>query len=184
MVEPAEAPIPPWAAELAEQLHKVTRSQARGQVQVEGLERKVEAGFADLRQQVAELARAGAGAQDLDWSPLLDSLDGIAEAVRVASAVSDPLAAGLRGIGERLAAFASRGGLTRLDATGVPPDGRYFRVVGTEECGDVTPGAILKVVRAAVIRGDRLIREGECVIGVGQGGGAEGEGVPAIAGEM
>ncbi len=164
--EAGDPPVPPWATALVELVQKVTRSQARGQVQSEGLERKVEAGFADLRQQVGELARAGAGGRDLDWDPLLDALDGLAEAETVARELSAPLVAGLRGIAERLATFASEAGLTRIDTAGAQPDGRFYRVVGTTERADVEAGAIVRVVRAAVLRGERLIREGECVIAV------------------
>lgn len=160
----AEALPPRWATDLAEHVHKMARSQAKGQVQAEGLERKVEAGFGDLRHAIDQLARAASGPADLDWTPLLDALDSLAEAEALATRCSDQLDSGLRAISGKLAAFAGQAALVRLGASGVPPDGRYFRVVGTQERLDVPPGQIVRIVRAAVVQGDRLVREGQCVV--------------------
>jgi molecular chaperone GrpE (heat shock protein) len=132
-------------------------------LQVEDLERKLEGGFAELRSALLSQKGAGTGAHAgaaPPWDELLDALDLLDEAVRLA----DPaLAPGLMGVVARLGSFLSHAGLTRLVPLGQPPDGRLFRVVGTESHSSLAEGSIARVVRAAVLRGEHLLREGEAI---------------------
>jgi molecular chaperone GrpE (heat shock protein) len=159
---PAEAP-PAWAATWADALQKSARAQSRLALQVEDLERKLEGGVAELRSALLSLKGSGPGAQARatpQWDELLDALDLLDEAARLA----DPaLAPGLMGVVARLGSFLSHAGLTRLAPLGHPPDGRLFRVVGTEPHSSLAEGSITRVVRAAVLQGEHLFREGEAI---------------------
>jgi len=158
----SQAP-PPWAAALAEGLQKSARAQARLTLQVEDLDRKLEGGLAELRGTLAAQKGVAAGVPsgaEPRWDALLDALDLLDEAVRLA----DPaLAPGLVGVVTRLGSFLTHSGLMRLAPIGDPPDGRMFRVVGTEADSRFAEGAIVRVVRAAVLRGEHLLREGEAI---------------------
>ncbi len=161
------------SADLADQLQKLARAQARAAMRLEETERKLEAGFDDLRGEVRALSRQGGSgapaAADLAWDPLLDALDLLGEAERHAATDAPQFASGLAGIRSRIEAFVHQSGLTRLVAEGVPTDGRLFRVVGTAPRADLPEGSIVRVVRAAVRRGERLIREGEVLVSVAPG---------------
>ncbi len=159
---PAESP-PAWATTLLEAVQKSSRAQARLSLQVEDLERKLEGGLAEWRglhaSQRADAPGVAPGTE-LCWDELLDSRDLIEEAARTA----DPaLASGLAGVTDRLDRFLSQAGLRRLAPLGHPPDGRFFRVVGTQPHHSLAEGAISRVVRAAVLRGEHLVREGEAI---------------------
>jgi hypothetical protein len=132
-------------------------------LQVEDLDRKLEGGLAEWRGALSSMKSSfsgvptGAGAR---WDELLDALDLLDEAVRLA----DPmLAPGLAGVTERLGRFLAHAGLTRLALLGHPPDGRLFRIVGTQPHPSLAEGVIARVVRAAVLQGEHLVREGEAI---------------------
>ncbi|KFE62429.1 hypothetical protein DB31_4139 [Hyalangium minutum] len=154
---------PAWAAPLAEAVQKSARAQARWGLQLEELERKLEGGFADLRSALLSSLSAPPGAPSQvapEWSELLDALDLLEEAIRLA----DPaLAPGLKGVVARLERSLSHAGMTRVAPLGQLPDGRLFRVVGTEPRPGLAEGSIARVVRAAVLRGGALLREGEAI---------------------
>ncbi|MDY7229682.1 hypothetical protein [Hyalangium rubrum] len=159
---PPEVP-PPWAMTLLEAVQKSSRAQARLTLQVEDLDRKLEGGFAEVRNSLSSwksAATGGAPDSSLRWDAVLDALDLLDEAAQVA----DPaLAPGLTGVAARLERFLGQSGLTRLVPLGHPPDGRLFRVVGTQPHDSLPEGAIARVVRAAVLRGEYLVREGEAI---------------------
>lgn len=159
---PQEVP-PPWVDGLEELLQKSARAQARLTLQVEDLHRKLEGGLAELRSSLSSrTGPAPEGSSELEprWNELLDALDLLEEAVRQA----DPAgAAGLLGVMSRLTRFLEHSGLTRMAPLGQPPDGRLFRVVGTEPHPSLAEGTVVRLVRAAVLREGRLLREGEAV---------------------
>jgi hypothetical protein len=159
---PPESP-PAWADALLDAVQKCSRAQARMTLQVEDLERKLEGGLADLRSSLSAVKGAPPGGSDGSeprWDEVLDALDLLHEAIHVA----DPaLAPGLAGVAARLERFLTHSGLTRLAPIGQPPEGRLFRVVGTQPHPSLSEGAIARVVRAAVLRGGHLVREGEAI---------------------
>ncbi|WP_158502048.1 nucleotide exchange factor GrpE [Vitiosangium sp. GDMCC 1.1324] len=131
---------------------------------VEDLERKLEGGLAELRGSLSSLRGATLGNSsggEPRWDELLDAMDLLEEASRVADA---GLASGLMGVVARLERFLAHSGLTRLAPIGHVPDGRLFRIVGTQPHPSFAEGAIARVVRAAALRGDHRIREGEVII--------------------
>jgi molecular chaperone GrpE (heat shock protein) len=163
-----EEPRPSWVDELAELLQTSLRAQARLALGLEDLERKVEGGFEDLRRAVAEAARGAEAADAGSWDDVLDALDVLGHAM---AAAADPaILAGLRGVEERLERSLARAGIVRHGAAGARPDGRLWRVVGTELRSDLPAGVVARVVRAAVTRGGLLVREGDVVVSRSQGG--------------
>jgi len=163
-----QEPRPSWVDELAELLQKSLRAQARLAITLEDLERKVEGGFEDLRRAVTEAARSADIADAGSWDEILDALDVLGHAMHGAH---DPaVLAGLRGVEERLEHFLARAGIVRHGAAGARPDGRLWRVVGSEPRPDLPAGVVARVVRAAVTRGGRLVREGDVVVSRSVGG--------------
>jgi len=162
----AEAPVPEeppeWALEMLEAIQKVGRAQAKAAARVEGLESKLEGGFADVRSAVAA-ARPATQSPKLD--PVLDALDILDEARRsLVAAGWAQFEQGLGGVTERLERFLVDFGLARRALATEPLDGRLFRVVGTVERLDLPDGAPAQVVRAAALAGDRVVREGEVLV--------------------
>lgn len=163
-----QEPHPPWVDELAELFQKALRAQARLAITLEDLERKVEGGFEDLRRAVAEAASSAQVADAGSWNGVLDALDVLGHAMHD---THDPaVLAGLRGVEERLEAFLAHAGIVRHAATGAHPDGRLWRIVGSEPRPDLPAGVVARVVRAAVTRGGRLVREGDVVVSRNLGG--------------
>ena len=147
-------------AALAELVQKSSRAQARASLKLEDIESKLEAGFAETRKERAQLKESAS-----DLSPVLDALDLLHEAARMTrGGGNDALAEGLAGISARLTSFIEHAGLLRQGAAGDKPQGRLFRVVGTEADAGRAPGVITRVIRAAVTRGDQIVREGEVLI--------------------
>jgi hypothetical protein len=148
---------------LAEALQKSARTQARLTLQVEDLDRKLEGGLAELRSSLSSRKGTVPGVPfeaEPRWNELLDALDLLEEAIRLADQAS---ASGLVGVKSRLVSFLERSGLTRMAPLGQPPDGRFFRVVGTEAHPSLAEGAVVRIVRAAVLREGHLLREGEAI---------------------
>ncbi|MDP2340271.1 MAG: nucleotide exchange factor GrpE [Deltaproteobacteria bacterium] len=147
-------------ATLTDVVQKMSRAQARISLKLDDVEGKLEAGFTDLRNGQA------AGGDDLPrLDPVLDAVDLLEEAARSARLGGDPaLAAGIASIGARLGTFLEDAGVARVGAVGAAPDPRLFRVVGTESSDEREAGVITRVVRAAVLSGDKLVREGEVLI--------------------
>lgn len=150
---------------LVDAVQKSSRAQSRLALHVEDLERKLEGGFAELRGSLSSLRGATSGStseREPPWDELLDAMDLLEEASRVATDAA--LASGLMGVVARLERFLTTSGITRLASIGHIPDGRLFRIVGTQPHPSFAEGAIARVVRAAALRGERLIREGEAII--------------------
>jgi molecular chaperone GrpE (heat shock protein) len=145
---------------VASLLQKVARAQARQSLQVESIESKLEAGFADLRASLmAATSASGAG---LRFDECFDAMDALDEAVRLAP--SPEYARGLNVVLERLTSFLTRSGYQRSAAIGQPVDARRFRVVGTEVKDAQPPGIVVGVARAAVLRQGEVVREGEVIV--------------------
>lgn len=154
-------------AALTDLVQKTSRAQARISLKLEDIESKLEAGFQEARMDRKALAQTANAPVDL--TAVLDALDLLQEAARTAQGGgNDALAGGITGISLRLSSFIERAGLTRQGAAGEQPDGRLFRVVGTEAQADCSPGAITRVIRAAVTSGDRIVREGEVLVAPGE----------------
>lgn len=159
-----EAGAPDWARELQEAVQKAARSQARTAARVESLEAKLEGGLAELRGAVGSAA-AAAPAEPPRLDLVLDALDILDQARRVFLAQGQgPAERGLAGVSERLERFLAANGITRLAKAEGPLDGRVFRVVGTVDRPDLPAGTPAEVVRAAVLSGDRVLREGEVLV--------------------
>jgi molecular chaperone GrpE (heat shock protein) len=161
--EEALAEPPVWAAGLAEVLQRSARAQARLALQVEDLDRKLEGGLAELRSSLSLRKGTAPGVSsgaEPRWSDLLDALDLLDEAIRLVDPAS---ASGLAGVKTRLMSFLEHSGLTRLAPLGQPLDGHLFRVVGTEAHPSLAEGAVVRLVRAAVLREGHLLREGEVI---------------------
>ncbi|MBN1205129.1 MAG: hypothetical protein JXB05_09420 [Myxococcaceae bacterium] len=144
-------------------MRKSSRAQARLSLQVEDLERKLEGGLAEWRGTLSSQQGAASGVSwrtELSWDELLDARDLLEEAAHMADLA---LAPGLVGVTDRIDRFLAHAGLTRLAPLGHPPDGRLFRVVGTQSHPSLPEGAISRVVRAAVLCGEHLVREGEAI---------------------
>jgi molecular chaperone GrpE (heat shock protein) len=151
---------PAWAGALLEAVQKSSRAQARLALHVEDLDRKLEGGLAELRGALSSQQRGAVAPAESRWDELLDALDLLDESAHVADSA---LAPGLAGVAARLERFLGASGLTRLAPLGHPPDGRLFRVVGTQPHSHLPEGAIARVVRAAALRGEQLVREGEVI---------------------
>jgi molecular chaperone GrpE (heat shock protein) len=144
---------------LADAVQKIARAQARMSLKLDDVEGKLEAGLQELRQQ----QKQGNDDDDDGLDPVLDAVDLLEEAARTARRGGDEtLATGIAGIGARLSTFLGDAGVSRVGAAGVPPDPRLFRVVGTEPGHPA--GVVTRVVRAAVLSGDKVLREGEVLI--------------------
>lgn len=147
-------------AALADAVQKSSRAQARLLLKLEDVDGKVEAGFEEMRQRQTKPMAAVVPRVD----PILDAVDLLAEAEHAARERGDAaLADGLAGIGRRLAEFIEDQGMSRRGAVGEIADARLFRIVGTEAAA-LPAGAITRVVRAAVVAGDKVVREGEAIV--------------------
>ena len=163
---PVEPERPTWVNELLEAVQK----QSRGAVK-QGA--RVEAALAEQADRITELGemleREAVGARELaqaelaeQYAPLFDALDALDEAGHL---VEEPhLAAGLKLVGERVQGYCAQAGIRRIADTGRTPDARLFRIVGTESRPDMVGGAVSRVVRAAIVHADRVLREGAVIV--------------------
>jgi hypothetical protein len=162
--EPLPEPPPGWAYSLIEAIQRSSRVQARLSLQVEDVERKLEGGLSDLRGTLFSRQGAAPSPSEVEeeprWGELLDAMDLLEEATRVADTAHAP---GLAGVVARLEVFLVHAGLKRLAPLGELPDGRLFRIVGNQSHATLPEGSIARVIRAAVVRGEQLIREGEAI---------------------
>lgn len=158
--EALEVGAPIWASELTEILQKTARAQAKLAVKLDDLSSRVDGGFTHLEAQHRRTEPVAASG--LKWDDLLDAMDLLETAAGSSEAQANPaLAEGLQRVLLRLERMLSQGSLERRAARGVPADGRLFRVVGAHEEPSLPDGVVSRVVRAAVVSGDRIIREGE-----------------------
>jgi molecular chaperone GrpE (heat shock protein) len=149
-------------ADIAELSQKIARTQARQGLCLEEIESKLEAGFADLRRAIDKVGLAGDSS--LSFDEVFDAMDVLEEAVRLAP--DEAHAQGLRAVVDRLERFLKRAGFERQMAVGEMPDALRFRVVGTESSDTLAPGKALRIVRAAICRQGKLVREGEVIVSV------------------
>jgi molecular chaperone GrpE (heat shock protein) len=152
----------PDAAEIAELCQKLARTQARQGLVIEEIESKLEAGFADLRGVIDQLGSASESS--LSFDECFDAIDALTEAARLAP--DEAHGEGLRAVLDRLDRFVKRAGFERDSAVGETPDARRFRVVGTEVSDAFAPGLATRIVRAAICRQGKLVREGEVIVSV------------------
>jgi molecular chaperone GrpE (heat shock protein) len=118
-------------------------------------------GLGDLRARVSASPQETRVPEKLAWDDLFDALDVLDRAIASARAPDPAMAEGLAGIKNRIEGFLAGSHLCRVGAPGNPIDGRLFRVSGTVDLPGLPHGAIAQVVRAAVVRGHALVREGE-----------------------
>jgi GrpE len=149
--------VPAWVASLQEQVHKVARAQSKLSLRLDELMHLLDERLA------ARAADPPSG--ELDPAPVLDVLDRLDEARRTLAVERPAVEQGLASIGARLEGFLGAMGIERRATLGVPADPKLFRVVGVEATSEATDGSITRVIRAAALRGARLIREGEVLVG-------------------
>jgi molecular chaperone GrpE (heat shock protein) len=147
---------------IADLSQKIARTQARQGLRLEEIESKLEAGFADLRGAIDKVSLPDESS--LSFDECFDAMDALEEAARLAS--DEAHTQGLRAVRDRLERFLKRAGFERQTAAGDTPDARRFRVVGTEASAVLAPGKALRVVRAAICRQGKLVREGEVIVSV------------------
>ncbi len=199
---PAERERPPWLDELLENqaelvttlqselldaVQKQTRAAAKQAARTETALSELEAGLTKLPAQVAAVQelhrldpRAGTprSSDSLhdnheELEDLFDALDALDQARELAR--EPHLASGLERVGQRLLRFCERAGCTRVAPRGELPDARLVRVVGTELSDEIGQGRVARVVRAAIVAGSRLVREGQVIVAAGPTAGAGSE---------
>jgi molecular chaperone GrpE (heat shock protein) len=158
-------PAPGRDAEILEAIQKSARVQAKLSTRLEALESKIEGGFTELRAATGAGASMASARASIRWDDLLDAMDLLEAAVRsIRASEAREAAEGLQGILSRLGRFLGQAGLVRVGAPERLGDGKLFRVVGTERVPDLADGAIARLVRSAVLEGDRVVREGEVIV--------------------
>jgi molecular chaperone GrpE (heat shock protein) len=140
---------------------------------------RLEVRLESIEAALAQLVARGERRDDDVFAPLMDALDGLdAAGAALASGHHDGSEAGLTTIQQRLTGMLERAGYARHAALGVPVDGRLQRVVGAQADERRPHHSVLRVVRAAVTRGDAIVRAGE-VIAVKNFASAAGSGSSA-----
>lgn len=159
--QPSAAVAPPWAAEMAEQLLKLSRAQARIGLRFDELQSQVDTGFASLRGPVApaDLAKGA------DLAPLLDAMDLLDD---LAGQHPGELGEGLQMVVQRLNQMVVGHGLQRASLLGRMVDGRLAEVNATVAVPGVASGIVVRVVRAPVLRGLSVFRQGAVVVSSGE----------------
>jgi molecular chaperone GrpE (heat shock protein) len=160
---PAEV-RPAWAGEILESLQKQTRSAAKQTARLEGLLGESSAQLQETHALVQALHESPAQREAAQLVPeeLFDALDALDEA---ATFVQEPnLSEGLQRVHARIASYCARLGYARLAAVGGEVDARTMRVVGAQTSPALPPGAIVRVVRAAIVAGNALVREGQVIV--------------------
>jgi GrpE len=158
---PQRAGTSPELSDVVEALRKSARATLRLDTRVDALEGQLDALGADVRS-LLEHSRRG---EDEFWVPLMDALDRLdlardaIDAGEVAGA-----GAGLAAISSRLEELLASAGYARYARRGVPVDGRLQRVVGTASVADSPEGSVTRLVRAAVTRGEVVVRTGEVIV--------------------
>lgn len=157
--------------EIADLVRKCARGQVRVSAKLDEMEAEIRSGFARLQRAPASDRRAAAGDAGLGpdpapgWGDVLDALDTLDHVTGSLDPSASPeLAAGLRGVAERLKRALGHASIQRLGAPGDPVDASVLRVVGTDEREDWPDGVVTRVVRAAALANGRLLREGEVFV--------------------
>lgn len=133
---------------------------------------RIDARLDDLRSSVSALESAAERDQEELLAPLMDALDALSAAHdALAAGHSDGAATGLLAIQGQLEGVLERAGYRRHHQLGAPVDGRLQRVVGTVPAAAAADGSVARVVRAAITRGDRIVRGGEVIAAKAARGG-------------
>lgn len=155
---------PAWVDELAAALQKQTRAATKQTARLEAAVGELDARVAQLAAELGQTRGANEAFEANEaesYELVFDALDALDAARELAA---DPhLAEGLARVGERLELFCASRGFRRVTSLGAAPDGNLMRVVGTERSAQ-PPGQVLRVVRAALLRGEQLVREGSVII--------------------
>ncbi len=150
--------------EILEAIQKQTRAAAKQSARFEAAFGALEERLATLASKLEQrsLVTAQVVAPELNLDPVFDALDGLDAARTLAH---DPhLAEGLQRVADRLEQLCEQHGYRRLSGVGMAPDPRVMRVVGTDPRCDLPRGVVSRVVRAALLRGDRVVREGNVIV--------------------
>jgi hypothetical protein len=155
---------PVWADELLDSMQKLSRVTAKQAARLEAAVGETDARLAAVVTQLRAHSDAGAGGPRSDvprFDELFDALDALDQACELAQEVH--LADGLSRIKERLSSFLEQSGYSRVTATAGMPNPRLMRVVGSEPRADRPAGSVARMVRAAIVAGTRVVREGEVI---------------------
>jgi molecular chaperone GrpE (heat shock protein) len=170
---PVSLPPPPvderpaWVDELTEAVQKQSRAAAKQSARLEATLGEIDARIAQLGATIARTRSHVAPGSDDAFELVFDALDALDAARALAR---DPhLADGLSRVGERLARFCEQRGFQRVTGLGSTPDAAVMRVVGTEPSAEQAAGNVVRVVRAAVLRGDQVVREGNVIVSAPEG---------------
>ena len=154
---------PAWVGELLDALQKQTRAAAKQAARFEAGLGELDARVIGLAESIKKSASSAVpAAQRARYDEVFDALDALDEAQL--RAVEPHLAQGLTRVSERLLRFCERAGYSRIVPRGEQPDPRVVRVVGSEPGIGVDRGRVTRVVRAAVVAGAELVREGEVIV--------------------
>lgn len=157
---PSSVTAPPWAADMTEQLLKLSRAQARIGLRFDELQSHVDAGFVSLRGPAApaELAKGA------DLAPLFDAMDLLDD---LAFQHPGELGEGLQMVVQRLNQMVVGHGLQRAALLGRMVDGRLAEVNATVAVPAVAAGVVVRVLRAPILRGLSVFRQGAVVVSSG-----------------
>jgi molecular chaperone GrpE (heat shock protein) len=157
------------ASDASEQILDALKKQARANAKQSA---RLESMLAEIDRRTKELA-ARRSEPASSYDDLFDALDALDAAMTFAP---PDLREGLARVAARLERFAERQGFSRVAARGVAPDPRLFRVVGVDPRGDSPAGTVNAIVRAAIVRGDQVVREGEVLVSRARGAAPEERG--------
>jgi len=159
-------PRPPWVDEVLDALRRQARSALKASAGMEAALGQSAAELKALRAEVRKLAQLSAeratSADRPDFDPLFDALDALEQAVDVTREPHQQ--AGLRRVMQRIEHFCALAGYRRVCGHGQAPDPGLMRVVGSEPVPGMAAGQVSRTVRAAIVRGQTLVREGEVVV--------------------
>lgn len=161
---PSEGERPAWLDEITDALQKQTRAATKQSAKLEAVVGELDARVVSLGESLKRLAPPRESTVSCD--AVFDALDGLDAARALIS--DEHLSAGLLRIGERLERFCEQQGYARVTGLGKPPEPRMMRVVGTEPCAELAPGRVSRVVRATVLRGNELVREGSVIVSMAE----------------
>jgi molecular chaperone GrpE (heat shock protein) len=161
---PSEPTRPEWVDELLEASRKQARTSAKQAARSEGLLEQTSQELVALTQAVSKL-NASAKRDEPDYTELFDALDGLDMAQGLCA--EPALSEGLSLVARRIERFCARQGYARSVTPGQKPRADWVRVVGVEPSA-MAAGCITRTVRAAVLCGDRVVREGEVIVSGGE----------------
>jgi molecular chaperone GrpE (heat shock protein) len=153
------------AQEVLDALQKLSRATAKQSARLEAAIGESDARLTTLLEALRKQSAASSAREAPDaarYDELFDALDALDEARALAR--EPHLYDGLLRVRDKLLRFLERAGYSRVAEDSGVPDGRLMRVVGTEPRSELAPGTITRVVRAAIVAGGRVVREGEVIV--------------------